>query len=166
MALGYSATTHGDASADYRIGVNLATFEQDGLIYSFNGLFDFGTYNSSTRLRTSTNTFMYYVTVSGPSINTYSRSYGLSAFGHANVNLPEGTKDILKSSEGGVVNVERNGSVFTIKLNDTTISTVDLKGDYYLGSNVVSFDENTKSTFGIHVRGAEAKFTNLTFNAQ
>lgn len=166
MALGYSATTHGDASAEYRFGVNLATFEQNGLIYSFNGLFDFGTYNSNTRLRSNTNTFIYYVTVSGPSINTYSRSYSLSAYGLANVDLPEDTKDILKSSEGGVINVERNGSVFTIKLNGTTISTVDLKGDYYLGSNVVSFDENTKSTFGIHVRGAEAKFTNLTFNAQ
>lgn len=166
MALGYSATTHGDASADYRLGVNLATFEQDGLIYSFNGIFDFGTYNSNTRLRTNTNIFAYYVTVAGPSINTFSRTYGLAAFGHANVNLPEGTKDVLKSTEGGVVNVERNGSVFTVKLNDTVISTVDLKGDYYLGYNVMSFDENTKSTFGIHIRGAEAKFTNLAFTAQ
>ena len=29
-----------------------------------------------------------------------------------------------------------------------------------------SFDENTKSTFGINIRGAEAKYTNLTFSAQ
>ena len=166
MALGYSATTHGDASADYRLGVNLATFEQDGLIYSFNGVFDFGTYNSNTRLRTNTNTFTYFVTVSGPSINTFSRTYGLSSYGIASVSLPENAKEILKSAEGGDVNVARNGSVFTIKLNDTVISTVDLKGDYYLGYNVVSFDENTKSTFGINIKGAEANFTNFTFTAQ
>ncbi len=166
MKLGYSATTHGDASADYRLGVNLATFEQDGLIYSFNGMFDFGTYNSTTRLRTNTNVFTYYVTVSGPSVNTYSRSYALSAYGIDNVNLPSNTKEILKSVEGGVVKVERNGSEFTIKLNDSTISTVDLKGDYYVGSNVVSFNQKTKATFGIHIKGAEANFTNLTFDAQ
>ncbi len=166
MVLGSAATTHGDASGEYRLGVNLATFEQNGLIYSINGVFDFGTYNSDTRLRTQTNRFYYYLTVSGPSINTYSRTYSLSSYGLADVALSENTKDILKSTTGGAVSVERNGSIFTIKLNGQTISLVDLKGDYYLGYNLMSFNENTKATFGINIKGAEANFTNFAFTAQ
>jgi hypothetical protein len=168
MYISTAATTHGDASSEYRLGVNLATFEQDGLVYSFNGVFDWGTYNSTTRTRTNTNRFYYYLLVSGPSVKTASRQYSLNGYGLTTKALPTeiDVKDILKSETGGTVSVIRNGSVFTISLNDTIIDTVDLKGDYYVGYNLVSFTEDTKATFGIATKGAEATYTNLQFTAQ
>ena len=166
MVLGSAGTTHGDASSEYRLGVNLATFEQDGYVYSFNGVFDFGTYNSNTRTRTSTNNFYFYATVSAPQVKTFTRQYALAPYGISTIELPSYVKDKLKSSEGGVVSVTRNGSVFTIKLDGEQIASVDLKGDYLFVYNLVSFTEDVKSTFGINIKGAEANFTNFTFTAQ
>ncbi|MBE5732271.1 MAG: hypothetical protein E7353_04460 [Clostridiales bacterium] len=166
MVLGSAGTTHGDASSEYRLGVNLATFEQDGYVYSFNGVFDFGTYNSNTRTRTSTNNFYFYATVSAPQVKTFTRQYALAPYGINTVEIPSYVKDKLKSSEGGVVSVTRNGSVFTICFDNEQIASVDLKGDYLFVYNLVSFTEDVKSTFGINIKGAEANFTNFTFTAQ
>jgi hypothetical protein len=177
MRLSKAATTYGDACANYALGANLATFEYNGKIYAFNAQFYFGKYvddktdpSAPLRYRNNVNQLIYRLYVSAPSNPLQYTTTNMSNWiVDCTVDLTDvkidgkGVKEILKSEEGARVEVQRQGSVFTISLNSQVIDTIDLAGSYLDSRGAFAyFDANTNATFGLSFDGAEAYYDNFS----
>jgi len=164
MRLNKAYTTSGFAYSDYRLGLNLASFEYNGRIFSLVADFNFGYYYSGEGAaedrRVHTNVLTYYLFVSSSSNLTHASVYEMSRFGIESVELPENLKSRLRSDDGAKIIVTREDTSFKIMVDDEVIDTKDLGGGFFVNGRYFEFTPETHSAFGIHCSGAEAYFKN------
>ncbi len=166
MRLCKAHTGNGRQREPYRLGANLATWMQNGKIYSLNMALDFGyaKYEDATDSddRAHRSEVRYYLTVTYPNMQISTRTLEIDLPTYAQ--LAEDVKAKLRSAEGVVLSVLRDGSTFVIALDGTEIDRVDLAGTYVLTGDMCTFTADTVAAFGVATYGAEAYFSEFAFD--